>query len=189
MAAHKTPNYRAKNQEIQVFGDKPVHRLIDSLNIKIIRELISNPDISSTEIATKFGIPLSTIQRRRAKLETSIISKTYNLDLRKLGWRMGDLLITVEKGKAEETARKLLDANRVNVIMASLRIGHPQVDIMADVFYRDSIELHELTEKVKAMPFVTFVEWAEVVKVVGSNPISILDKVFTRENPREQYDN
>lgn len=63
--------------------------------------------------------------------------------------------------------------------MASLRIGNPQVDIMADIFYRDSVELHQLTEKVKAMPYVTFVEWAEVVKVVGSNRGAILDKVFS----------
>ena len=179
MAAHKSQNYRARNQEIQASGDKTMLRLFDALNIKIVRELVNNPDISSTDISSKYDTPLSTIQRRRAKLEQTVISKAYNLDIRKLGWRTADLLITVEKGKAEETAQKLLEANKVNVIMASLRIGHPQVDIMADVFYRDSVELHNLTEKVKAMPYVTFVEWAEVVKVVGSNSLSILDKVFS----------
>jgi hypothetical protein len=100
------------------------------------------------------------------------------LDVRKLGWRTADLLISVEKGKAEETARKLLESNKVNVIVASLRIGDPRVDIMADIFYKDSIELHELTEKVKAMPYVTYVEWAEVVKVIGNNFGNILEKVF-----------
>jgi DNA-binding Lrp family transcriptional regulator len=180
MAAHRTHNYRARNQGLQTSGDKSMFRLFDGLNIRIVRELINNPDVSSTDIASKYKIPLSTIQRRRAKLEQTVISKAYNLDIRRLGWRTADLLITVEKGKAEETAQKLLEANKVNVIMASLRIGHPQVDIMADVFYRDSVELHNLTEKVKAMPYVTFVEWAEVVKVVGSNSVSILDKVFSK---------
>ena len=157
---------------------KAISKLFDALNIKIVRELIRNPDISSTEISRKYRTPLSTIQRRRAKLEESIIRKSYNLDIRKLGWRMADLLITVEKGKAEETAHKLLESNKVTVIVASLRIGDPRVDIMADVFYRDSIELHDLTERVKAMPFVTYVEWAEVVKVVGDNFESIVDKLF-----------
>jgi DNA-binding Lrp family transcriptional regulator len=179
MAAHRTHNYRARNQDFQTSGDKSMLRLFDDLNIRIVRELINNPDVSSTDIASKYRIPLSTIQRRRAKLEQTVISKAYNLDIRRLGWRTADLLITVEKGKAEDTAQKLLESNKVNVIMASLRIGHPQVDIMADVFYRDSVELHNLTEKVKAMPYVTFVEWAEVVKVVGSNSVSILDKVFS----------
>jgi DNA-binding Lrp family transcriptional regulator len=152
--------------------------MFDDLNIKIVRELVNDPDISSTDIASKYNMPLSTIQRRRAKLEQSILSKTYNLDVRKLGWRTADLFISVDKGKAEETARKLLESNKVNVIVASLRIGDPRVDIMADIFYKDSIELHELTEKVKAMPYVTYVEWAEVVKVIGNNFGNILEKVF-----------
>ena len=178
MVAHKRADNKTSNQNLALNG-QDVSKLFDDLNIKIIRELINNPDISSTDIAAKYGIPLSTIQRRRAKLEESVLSKAYNLDIRKLGWRTADLLISVEKGKAEETAQKLLENNKVNVIMASLRIGNPQVDIMADVFYRDSIELHALTEKVKAMPYVKYVEWAEVVKVVGSNSGSILDKVFS----------
>jgi DNA-binding Lrp family transcriptional regulator len=178
MVARKRAGNKTSNQNLVLNGER-VLKLFDDLNIKIVRELINNPDISSTDIATKYGIPLSTIQRRRAKLEESVLSKAYNLDVRKLGWRIADLLISVEKGKAEETAQKLLENNKVNVIMASLRIGNPQVDIMADVFYRDSIELHNLTEKVKAMPYVTYVEWAEVVKVVGSNSGSIPDKVFS----------
>ncbi len=177
MVAHKRAGNKANNQYLALNGED-VSKLFDDLNIKIVKELINNPDISSTDIAAKYGIPLSTIQRRRVKLEESVLSKAYNLDVRKLGWRTADLLISVEKGKAEETAQKLLENNKVNVIMASLRIGNPQVDIMADVFYRDSIELHTLTEKVKSMPYVTYVEWAEVVKVVGSNSGSILDKVF-----------
>jgi DNA-binding Lrp family transcriptional regulator len=177
MRAHKPAHNKAMNQDFALPNGEAI-KLFDDLNIKIVRELVNNPDISSTDIAERYGIPLSTIQRRRAKLEGSILNKAYTLDIRQLGWRTADLLISVEKGKAEETAQKLLESNKVNVIVASLRIGHPQVDIMADVFYRDSIELHSLTEKVKAMPYVTYVEWAEIVKVVGNNFGSILDKVF-----------
>jgi DNA-binding Lrp family transcriptional regulator len=179
MVAPKPARNKTKNQDVAILNGKVAFKLFDDLNIKIVRELINNPDTSSTNIAEKYGVPLSTIQRRRARLEESVLNKAYNLDIRQLGWRTADLLISVEKGKAEETAQKLLESNRVNVIVASLRIGHPQVDIMADVFYKDSIELHTLTEKVKAMPYVTYVEWAEVVKVVGNNFGTIIDKVFT----------
>jgi len=182
MVAHRSSSSKIRNQTNLVPNGKNGAKLFDDLNIKIVRELVGNSDISSTDIAQKYGVPLSTIQRRRAKLEESILKKAYTLDIRQLGWRTADLLISVEKGKADETAQKLLENNKVNVIVASLRIGHPQVDVMADVFYRDSIELHSLTEKVKAMPYVTFVEWAEVVKVVGSNFSSILDKVFNNVN-------
>jgi DNA-binding Lrp family transcriptional regulator len=125
-----------------------------------------------------FNAPLSTIQRRRARLEESMLKKEYTLDMRKFGWRVADLLISVEKGKAEETAQKLLQASKNNVITASLRIGHPQIDIMASVFYKNSQELHKLTETIKAMPYVTYVEWAEIVKVVGTNVGGVLDKLL-----------
>jgi DNA-binding Lrp family transcriptional regulator len=155
-----------------------IFKLIDDLNIKIIKEMISRPDVSSTEIASKYKTPLSTIQRRRAKLEELVIKKQYTLDIRSMGWRLADLLITVEKGKAEETARQLLQDGKNNVVIASLRIGHPKVDVMAEVFYRDSEELHRLTENIKAMEYVSFVEWAEVVKVVGNNLSAMVDKVL-----------
>ncbi len=169
----REPEYHNTNSH-----DKFPHRLFDALNVKIIRELINNPDVSSTEIAAKYNIPLSTLQRRRARLEESVLKKMYTIDIAKMGWRVADLLISVEKGRSEETALKLLQSNENNVIVASLRIGHPQINIMAEIFYRDSQQLHRLTEKVKSMQHVTYVEWAEVVKVVGSNMPAMLEKVF-----------
>lgn len=182
MVAQKHVRYKTKHQDHTPLSDEMVFKILDDLNIKIVRELINNPNVSSSDIAAKYDKPLSTIQRRRAKLEQSILNKAYNLDVRKLGWRTADLLISVEKGKAEETAEKLLENNKVNVIVASLRIGDPKVDIMADIFYKDSIELHDLTERVKAMPYVTYVEWAEVVKIIDNNFGSILEKIFRKVN-------
>jgi len=181
MVSQKSKNNEPKYQD-PTNNDKIPYKLFDTLNVKIIKELVNHPGISSTEIAVKFNVPLSTIQRRRARLEESVIKKTYTLDIGRLGWRLADLLISVEKGKGEETAQKLLQNHGSNVIIASLRIGHPQVNIMAGIFYRDSQELHYLTEKVKSMQYVTYVEWAEVVKVVGSNLPAMLDKVFDRQD-------
>ncbi|WP_415283105.1 Lrp/AsnC family transcriptional regulator [Candidatus Nitrososphaera sp. FF02] len=160
------------------YDDAALSKTFDDMNIKILKELVTNPYASSTDIASKFRVPLSTVQRRRARLEDTVLKKEYALDIRRLGWRVADLLIAVDKGNAEETAQKLLQTSKSNVIVASLRIGHPQIDVMAEVFYRDSQELHRLTETVKGMPHVTYVEWAEVVKVVGSNLESMLDKVL-----------
>jgi DNA-binding Lrp family transcriptional regulator len=177
MVSQKSKINEVRHQE-PTFDDRIPYKLFDTLNIKIVKELVNNPDISSTEIAAKYDIPLSTIQRRRAKIEESVLKKTYTLDIGRLGWRIADLLVSVEKGKGEETAQKLLQTNGSNVIIASLRIGHPQVNIMAEIFYKDSQELHYLTERVKGMQYVTYVEWAEVVKIVGSNFPAMLEKVF-----------
>lgn len=85
MTAPKSSNNKTKHRGMDAFDGKLEPKLFDALNIKIVRELINNPDISSTDIAARYDIPLSTIQRRRAKLEQSVISKSYALDIRKLG--------------------------------------------------------------------------------------------------------
>src|SRR5713101_1187074 len=90
----------------------------------------SNPQ--SSLIASKYKIPLSTIQRR-ARPGSSRLKKEYNIDIRELGWRSADLLVALDKGECESTAKKILDNNK-NVINAFLRIGHPQVNLMAKVF-------------------------------------------------------
>jgi DNA-binding Lrp family transcriptional regulator len=152
---------------------------MDALNVKIAKQLMNNPDISSVEIATICKSPLSTVQRRRAKLEESLLKKNYSLDVRQFGWRVADLLIAVDKGKGEEVAKRLLHERRDNVLSVSLRIGHPQVNIIAEVFYRNSEELHNLIESIKAYPEVSMLEWSETVKVVGRNNYSaMLDAIF-----------
>lgn len=85
-----------------------LHKILDDLNIKIAKELVNDPYISSTEIAAKFGVPLSTIQRRRARLEASMLKKEYTFDVRKFGWRVADLLISVEKGQGGRDRFKAL---------------------------------------------------------------------------------
>lgn len=152
---------------------------IDELDIKIIKELFRDPGITSTDIANKHHEALSTIQRRRTRLEESLIKRSYTMDIRQLGWRTADLAISVQKGVAKQTAQDLVRTRKDNVIVASLRIGDPVVDIMADVFYRDSQELHDLIESVKAMPNVIHVEWSEVVEETESNLIYMIDKVLT----------
>ena len=47
--------------------------LLDSLHTKIIKELVSNPNVRNATIASKYMAPLSTVQRRKARLENSII--------------------------------------------------------------------------------------------------------------------
>jgi DNA-binding Lrp family transcriptional regulator len=156
-----------------------VHKIIEPLNIKIMKELVSNPDLSSTDIAIKYHMPLSTIQRRRTRLESSILKKSYRINMTKIGWRTADILVAVEKGKSEQVAKQILQDEKNNVISTSLRIGHPQIDLTARAVYRDSAALHRLIESIKAMPFVTFVEWSEEVKVVGDNYPNVIDLVFS----------
>lgn len=154
--------------------------LLDSLNAKIIKELVSNPNVRSVTIASKYKAPLSTVQRRKARLENSILKKNYQINTRELGWRIADLFLSVEKGRSEELAKKILDSNGNNniILNTSLRIGNPEINVSAQVLYKGSEELLEIIESVKAIPYVKNVDWSETVKVVGSNNIGMLERLF-----------
>jgi hypothetical protein len=88
--------------------------------------------------------------------------------------------LSVEKGRSDELAKKLLDENgNNNIIMnTSLRIGDPQINVSAQVLYKGSEELLEIIESVKATSYVKNVEWSEAVKVVGNNNIGMLERLF-----------
>jgi hypothetical protein len=130
--------------------------------------------MKSSDIASKLSIPLSTIQRRWFMLESSsILRKKFELEWGKLGLREGDLLITVKKGRCREIAQQLLRKFKNNVKSSTLRIGDPEVNVVAEIIYKSSPELLEIVENVKNMNFVTFVEWSEITEVVGRNNVDI----------------
>jgi len=87
------------NHDINDFKFKGLLTLADDINLKIIEELVKNPSTSSMSLATKLGMPLSSLQRRRTKLERSLLIKAYHIDLKASGAKMGDIVVNVDKGK------------------------------------------------------------------------------------------
>ena len=162
----------------------PLPRL-DSTDVNIIRELVNNPKARSADIAYKYKIPLSTIQRRRTRLErSSILKHRYYIDVRQFGWRTADILIGVEKGDCVQVANKILEDYKDNVISTSLRIGNPQVNASAKVIYKSSQELFNLIQTFRAIPNVSVVEWYEEVEVIGFNYASLVNTLFNNSKTR-----
>jgi DNA-binding Lrp family transcriptional regulator len=163
------------DQDLKVRGKSRISfERWDKISIGIVKELLNNPNVKSADIASKLRIPLSTIQRRRASLETSsILRKAYELDLSRLGWREAELLITVQKGRCRAIAQQLLTKFKNNVKSATLRIGDPEINVAADIIYKSSPELLNIIEVVKNMEFVSYVEWSEITEVVGTNNIDM----------------
>lgn|SRR5581483_6092744 len=135
---------------------------IDSLDIKIIKELIDNPDNSSSKMAKKLGIPLSTVQRRKSRLERSVLTRKYELNTHDLGWRNAEILMLIENGNVNSMAQELMEKFD-KVVGTSTRINTTS-NLAAYVVFRNSNELHELMEKLRAMPHVTNLEWSEIVR-------------------------
>ena len=149
---------------------------LDSLDIKIMKELLDNPNSSSSKIVKKFGIPLSTIQRRRTRLESSVLTRKYELSTHDLGWRNAEILMLVENGKADCMAKELIEKFD-KIIGTSTRIN-TTCNLAAYVGFRNSYELHELMEKIRAIPNVRNIEWSEIVRDVGNKTHRLAQLIF-----------
>jgi DNA-binding Lrp family transcriptional regulator len=137
----------------------------DSIDIQIVSEILRDHDISSSHLSKKLSIPLSTIQRRRARIENSLLKKEYTFDFMAFGARIGDLVIGVDKGRSKELARFLLQHYKANILSCTIRINSTH-NVMAHIVYKDSKELYNLIESVKSQEYVGSVQWSEVIEEV-----------------------
>ena len=158
---------------------KQVSKLLDSTNIKIISELVKDPGINSLTLANKLDIPLSTLQRRRARIEKAILKKNYTFNYKAFGGRVGDLIVSVDKGKSKEVAQSLLKKYKNYVASCYTRINSMH-NVSAHVIYKNTEELYELIENIKTMDYVTGVNWSEVVEVIGDNNSEVISVFFNK---------
>jgi DNA-binding Lrp family transcriptional regulator len=144
-----------------------VYSQLSVVERKMLRLLLdSEGSIPTHEISEQLGIPISTVQRRRKRLETEYLVKHYSLDPMKFGWRKIDLLIYTEGGGTIEIGKELL--KREEVTYAARTIGEHTIDLRIEVFVKDNGALLNLLEDVKAMKGVRDVVWTEVVETIGT---------------------
>ncbi len=145
----------------------------------ILKDLLSpNGRTTSLSLAERLGIPLTTIQRRRKRLEKEFLESHYSLNLDKFGWRRVDFFISTRNGKTDDVAHNLFQLNEVTFVGKS--IGEHTIDLRAETIVKDNGQLLELLEKIKGMSGVNDAIWSEIVKVVGkkrSIPSDIIDQL------------
>ena len=143
---------------------------LSDLDRKMLRLLLDSEGLVRTqEIAQQLGVPISTVQRRRRRLEEDYLVKHYSLDPMKFGYRKIDLLIYTEGGGTIDIGKELL--KRDEVTYAARTIGEHTIDLRIEVFVKDNGVLLNLLEDVKAMRGVRDVVWPEVIETIGrKNP-------------------
>lgn len=74
---------------------------LSTVDREILKVLLNpnNDKRSSALLSNKLGVPVTTIQRRRKRLEKEYLELSYSLQLEKFGWRRVDLLISTRSGK------------------------------------------------------------------------------------------
>jgi len=151
---------------------------VDKINLKIIKALMENPNIKSSELSEKLQVPLSTIQRRRAVLEkTAVVKKEYILDLRKFGLRIAEILIDIEKGNHDKLLEDIKVKFNKNIISISRKIGDPGINIGIKIVYSDSIQLFEVLEELRKNSMVKKFDWFESITEEKAKEISFIDLV------------
>ena len=153
---------------------------ISDLDRKLLKILLQpNGDLKSSKtLSAKLGMPITTVRRRRKRLESTLLKLHYVLDIEKFGWRRVDFFIAIKNGMVNAVASKLLDSDEVTYVGKS--IGEHTIDLRVETIVKDNASVLDVLEKIKAMDGVNDVVWSEIVSVVGrkiSIPDSIIDKI------------
>jgi DNA-binding Lrp family transcriptional regulator len=153
---------------------------ISDLDRKLLKILLTpNGDLkSSKDLSAKLGIPITTVRRRRKRLESKFLKMHYVLDIEKFGWKRVDFFISIRDGMVNAVANKMLDFDEVTYIGKS--IGEHTIDLRVETIVKDNASILDFLEKIKAMDGVKDVVWSEIVSVVGrkiSVPSSIIDRI------------
>ena len=153
---------------------------LSQLDRKILKILLSpNGQMKSTKsISSKLGIPVTTIRRRRKRLEEKFLKVHYVLDIEKFGWRRVDFFVSIRNGMVNAVSKKLIDMDGVTYVGKS--IGEHTIDLRVETIVKDNSVLLDLLEVIKGFEGVRDVVWSEIVTVVGqkiSIPSSIIDKI------------
>jgi DNA-binding Lrp family transcriptional regulator len=155
------------------------HKLVlGSLDAKIIEELLSDAFISSTDISKKHKIPLSTVQRRRRHLENTILTRRYEIDLRKQGFRIGEMTIIPENGASKEIIAGIFSKYAKHIHSITVKIDGAII-LTVSVYFKTTTEIHDIMVGIHSMPGVHQVKFAETVEIIR-NKRNEIGKMVTR---------
>ena len=145
-------------------NDMPV---LTNADKTILHHLFSSQGhVSSLKLSRELNIPLSTIQRRRKRLQDSLIETRYSLKIEKLGWRNATLLISTASGKIETIGQEILDMSDL-VSSVTRAMGASTFDLRVEVIFKTNTDLMMLIDRIKSTEGVSGLIWSESLKLIG----------------------
>jgi DNA-binding Lrp family transcriptional regulator len=143
--------------------------VLSNTDKKILKALLtSNGSISSLTLSKSLDIPLSTVQRRRKRLEANLLETSYSIRIEKFGLRSASLYITTARASAELIGREVLSWDK-EVLSVKRCIGENSIDLQAEVLFESNKELLAIIERIKSLEGVSGVSWSEAIKTIGKN--------------------
>ena len=143
--------------------------LLSKSDKTILRRLISSSGFTSSLVLSReLEIPMTTVQRRRKRLESNLVERNYLLKAERLGWRIATLYITSENGSTVAIGKKILEMNEM-VSSVARNMGENDMDIRVELFFRTNVELASILELIKSIKGVRNVVWSESIELIGKN--------------------
>jgi DNA-binding Lrp family transcriptional regulator len=164
--AHSIRRGRPAKRATESVDSPPI---LSSTDKKILKALLtSNGSISSLTLSKNLDIPLSTVQRRRKRLEANLLETSYSIRIERFGLRSASLFVTVTCGSADSIGREILSFDR-EVLSVKRCIGENSIDLQAEVLFESNKELLSIIERIKSIDGVSSVSWSEAIKTIGRN--------------------
>ena len=153
------------------------HKLVfGSLDAKIIEDLLNDAFVSSTDISKKHKAPLSTVQRRRRHLENTLLTRRYEIDLKKQGFRIGEMTVFPKNGSGKEIVDKIFSKYPNRVLSVAIMIDG-SIILAVMVYFRTTAEIHDMMTDIHSMAGVENVKFSETVDIIRDNKSQIAKTV------------
>lgn len=142
---------------------------LSTLDKSILKALLSSGGtVSSATISKDLDIPLSTVQRRRRRLEENLLNRSYSLKAEMLGMRTAELFISTKNGTTSSVARALLELE-ATVDSVIRVIGTSSANIITEIRFRNNSELLDIVEQIRSFTGVVNISWIERIGIIGQN--------------------
>lgn len=144
-------------------------------DVKILKHLVNSKErLSVLSLSRELGIPVTTVQRRRKRLENDFLTTRYTLKYEKFGFRRAILLVSTNSGgTAKDVGNKILKEQ--DIISVEIIMGENNTSIMAGVLFRENNDLLNIIEKLKRFDGIDKISWTEIVEVLQTKPDAALD--------------
>jgi DNA-binding Lrp family transcriptional regulator len=134
----------------------------DKIILRALLESKGNP--SSIQLSRDLDIPLSTVQRRRKRLEEECVSESYSLQYEKFGRKHVTLIISVGTGDSAKIANEILELEKVTLVSRTMG---DNADLKAEAVVETNEELAHICQTIKAMPGVQKLSWFETLELLA----------------------
>ncbi|AIF84446.1 transcriptional regulator [Candidatus Nitrososphaera evergladensis SR1] len=143
--------------------------ILSTVDKKILKALLSSTGgVSSLTLSKELDIPLSTVQRRRKRLEANLLEMSYTLKVERFGWRTATLFISTRNGMTAAVGKEILSLSD-GVKSVNRILGENSADLMVEIIFRNNAELLNMVEKMKSINGVGNVFWIELIEPMGKN--------------------